>query len=435
MNLKRLFYLILVAAVLAGIGFGAYMYLSDREAPNLAMTPDSGAVNGKREITILATDKSGVRSLVVTALQDGKSVQLAELKTEPDQNGLEAVIDLGGTGFKDGKVEIIATATDGSIYAFGKGNTGRRNFELVLDTRPPNVAVQSGAHNLNQGGSGLVAYKASDDSIKTGVFVGDKFFPGYLQETGTYLAFFAFPYDMSVEEFEPVLVAIDAAGNQSEVGFRHHANARSFRDDVINISPRFLETKMPQFRDEFPEAETDLDVFLKVNNMLRKQNRAYHYELSQRSASEPLWEGAFLRLPNSARMAAFGDKRTYLYDGEEIDTQRHMGVDLASTKAAEVPAANWGRVVLAGEFGIYGQTVVIDHGLGLMTLYGHLRQIDVSEGDTVEKGQVVGRTGATGLAGGDHLHYGVYVAGHPVQPVEWWDPHWIEVNVADRLGM
>ena len=98
-----------------------------------------------------------------------------------------------------------------------------------------------------------------------------------------------------------------------------------------------------------------------------------------------------------------------------------------------VPAANDGVVVLAKYLGIYGNTVIVDHGYGLMTLYGHLSSIGVKEGDTVARSQPLGKSGATGLAGGDHLHYSVLVDGTFVIPKEWWDAHWIQDRIARKL--
>jgi murein DD-endopeptidase MepM/ murein hydrolase activator NlpD len=133
-------------------------------------------------------------------------------------------------------------------------------------------------------------------------------------------------------------------------------------------------------------------------------------------------------------MSAFADRRTYVYSGREVDQQTHLGFDLAATRATPVPAGNDGKVALAGYFGIYGNTVVLDHGYGLMSLYAHLSQIDVAKGQSVARGDVLGRTGATGLAGGDHLHFTLLIQGLPVNPNEWWDPHWIRDHVAGPLG-
>ena len=129
----------------------------------------------------------------------------------------------------------------------------------------------------------------------------------------------------------------------------------------------------------------------------------------------------------------FAEMRTYLYGGREIDKQVHYGYDLASTRQSSVPAANRGAVVFAGPLTIYGNTVIVDHGLGLQTLYAHLSSIEVKVGDVVARGQELGRTGATGLAMGDHLHFEVLVNGVSVTPLEWWDAKWIRDHITKPL--
>jgi len=133
-------------------------------------------------------------------------------------------------------------------------------------------------------------------------------------------------------------------------------------------------------------------------------------------------------------MSDFATRRTYYYEGKEVDTQFHLGFDLASVRQAEIQASNDGVVVLASYFGIYGNCMVIDHGYGLMSLYGHLSTINVETGQRVERGDVIGRSGATGLAGGDHLHFGILLQGLPIDPREWWDEHWIQDRLALKLG-
>ncbi len=133
-------------------------------------------------------------------------------------------------------------------------------------------------------------------------------------------------------------------------------------------------------------------------------------------------------------MARFGDKRFYYYKGKIIDEQTHMGVDLASLASSKVGAVNNGRVIFADRLGIYGLTVVLDHGQGLASTYSHLSNITVKPEQTVSKGDVIALTGQTGLAGGDHLHFGIMVNGLFVNPIEWWDNHWIQDNVIRKLA-
>jgi murein DD-endopeptidase MepM/ murein hydrolase activator NlpD len=205
---------------------------------------------------------------------------------------------------------------------------------------------------------------------------------------------------------------------------------KAFPKDKIQVSDSFLKTLLPYFTQKDPNLKgTPLEIFLEVN---RKQREADHQEVKKvcrETVPKPLWAGPFLRLPNSKPMASFAQDRTYFYDGKEVDRQIHWGVDLASLAQSQVPAANSGRVVFAGPLGIYGNTVVIDHGCGLFSMYSHLSKIEVEGKKEVKKGDSLGRTGATGMAGGDHLHYAMMVHGVFVNPLEWWDPHWIRDNV------
>ena len=194
-----------------------------------------------------------------------------------------------------------------------------------------------------------------------------------------------------------------------------------------------MEKTIPEFQGLVPNEGSLLDQYLYINNEIRKQNRAKLVEFSRRTSPVMLWNGPFTRLPNAANRARFADARDYMYQGRKVDFQTHLGLDLASLQHAEVPAGNDGTVVYADFLGIYGNVVVIDHGLGLQSLYAHLSSLSVAEGDSVAKGQIIGHTGTTGLAGGDHLHYGITVAGIPTQPFEWWDETWIRYNITSKL--
>jgi murein DD-endopeptidase MepM/ murein hydrolase activator NlpD len=210
---------------------------------------------------------------------------------------------------------------------------------------------------------------------------------------------------------------------------------KPFSTDTIELSDKLLEKIAAEFRNRFPQAKNPLEVFLKANGELREQNRKAIVELGRQTSPVPLWQGDFLRMPNTAPLGGFAQSRTYNFQGQKVDQQTHLGFDLASVAHAPVPAANRGKVVFAGDLGIYGQCVVIDHGLGLQTLYGHLSRIGVKGGESVDKGQVIGSSGSTGMAAGDHLHFGVLVSGQEVNPVEWWDRSWIKNNVAGKLEL
>jgi murein DD-endopeptidase MepM/ murein hydrolase activator NlpD len=134
-----------------------------------------------------------------------------------------------------------------------------------------------------------------------------------------------------------------------------------------------------------------------------------------------------------SRMAGFAEHRTYYYNNAEIDQQVHLGIDLASTKRADIKAANRGNVVFAEYLGIYGNTIILDHGQGIFSLYSHLSQIGVAVGELVDKGAIIALSGASGMAGGDHLHFSVLINGIFVTPLEWWDKQWLQLNIEDIL--
>lgn len=432
MKFSRLLSIGLGIAIICAAAALGVTYFRDTTPPQISVELDSQAINRDREITVALNDSgSGLRRARIVIVQDNQRIVILE---ESFDGGISAKIaaKIGDAAIKDGPFTLEVTATDASNYNFGAGNTIATTWEMSLDTRRPVINLESQFHNLNRGGAGLAVYTIDEEVVRSGVVVGDLFFPGYHLPDGRHAALFAFPWFMERNAFSPVLLAEDPAGNIRERPLPFHANDRTFRHDTISISDRFLDSKMDQFEDRFPASPGRLELFLKVNRQLREENLQRMRDLGQKSAATPLWDKVFIRAEGKP-MAGFADHRTYLYNGETIDHQVHLGVDIADVANAPIPAANTGVVVLAEFFGIYGKTVVIDHGLGLMTLYSHLSQIDVHEGDRVERGQIIGRSGATGMAGGDHLHFEVFVSGLSVTPFEWWDAQWIENNFASKL--
>ncbi|BCR03336.1 peptidase M24 [Desulfuromonas versatilis] len=414
----------------------AVFYFRDTTGPQIALTPGAGPVSAQRHLQLQVEDPgSGLKSLGVTLVQQGKSIPLLARTYERGTLVQSESLSLPKGEIKDGPVEINVTATDRSIFPFGAGNVSQQVFTFEFDSRAPVISVLSTAHNLNRGGAGLIVYTLSEEAESTGVTIGELFFPGYRQPSGAYACLFAFPWNMTMNQFTPKLMAVDRAGNERQAGFYYHLNNRNFRERKIEVGQSFLETKAPEFEELAPQAQSPLDAFLQVNREVREQNRQKLIEIGASTAPVPLWEGAFLRQSKAATLALFADHRSYYHEGQEVDKQTHLGIDLASVAQAPVEAANSGTVVFADYLGIYGLCVIIDHGMGLQSLYGHLSRIAVQQGEQVSKGQIVGNTGATGMAGGDHLHFEVLLGGLSVYPLEWWDGDWITNNVTSKLQL
>lgn len=417
--------------------------------PVMKLELASPFLGANQTLTLQVSDEqSGLRKVWVAILKDGQEVVLLD-KTFPSagllagglvhEKTVEVPFDAQAQGIKDGKAVLRLMTRDYSWRKWGKGNQQYLEQQVVIDTQAPTIEVLSQAHNLTQGGAGLVIYKLSEDCPSSGVMVGKDFYPGqsgHFGDANIRLAFFALDYRQGPKTAIQ-LVATDFAGNQGRGGFPYHINGRSFKRDTIGISDKFLNWKMPEFRPQvqLPGNASNLETFLKVNNDLRKANYETLKTITAKSDAQILWKGDFLRLPHAANRAGFGDHRTYVYKGKKIDKQTHLGMDLASLAHSPVPAANSGRIAFAGALGIYGNSVVIDHGFGLFSMYSHLSHIGVSVGQEVKKGEIIAKTGSTGLAGGDHLHFSMLVRHTFVNPLEWWDAQWVQNNISSKLKL
>jgi murein DD-endopeptidase MepM/ murein hydrolase activator NlpD len=302
-------------------------------------------------------------------------------------------------------------------------------------------------HYVNLGGSEMVVYRAAPEDVRSGVVVGDLEYPGFpasgvtlegirIQDPAVRVAFFALRYDQDLNT--PIRVyARDEAGNSASATFDYRAFPKQFTKDDIDVNDQLLNQVVPAILEgtnEVRAAASPVETFVVVNGELRRKNNEKIASFAAQTSPEILWGGAvFHAFGSTAVQSPFADYRTYFRDGKEIDRQVHLGFDLARTVRTPIPAANRGKVLFAGELGIYGNTVIIDHGMGLQSLYAHLSSMAVKAGDTVEKEQEIGRSGETGMALGDHLHFTMLVNGQMVNPVEWWDPHWIEDRILRKL--
>jgi len=425
---------LLLAPIAVAAFAGYYLFLKDSQKPQVALLPEAEATSMKRAFTIDASDdQSGIRSVTVTVTQGQRRFDVLRKTFDPPRDNVSERFTLEGSELRSGAFELQVAAFDGSYANLGAGNTARITRRMLLDTVPPTVKALTPAHYVRQGGVGLVIYEINKDVTRSGVVVGDVFFPGYKQKSGQYACLFAFPKDVDADAYKPRLFVEDAAGNEKTGFFVNMAIKRRFREERVELSDEFLAARLPAFAGLFPEVRDPVERFKKINSEVRRQNEAVVATLAAKSGPEPLWDGGFIYLPRSVVRGSFGADRVYVYKGQEVDRESHLGIDLSSVPKAPVPAANGGKVVFAGPLGVYGTTVVIDHGMGLLSLYAHLSSVAVSVGDAVKKGDVVGATGTTGLAGGDQVHFAMYLAGQPVIPIEWWDAHWLEDNITTKF--
>jgi len=406
----------------------------DQESPWVNLHPPGEAVGGKTAFTLEAGDPdSGLKEVRVTIIQGSLEKVALNRRFPPggapgERMELPFVLEPQALGLQEGKARITATVRDRSWGEWFQGRTASLTREVVIDLVPLQLAVLSTNHQLHFGGTGLIRYRLNKSVKESGVAVDDRFFPGFPQPggpQGDYVALFALPRESSA----PVTVEVVAKpgmGPPVKQRVSLKLPPRRWRHDRMDLSENFMRRVAASFKVANPG--DPLSAFLEVNREMRKANHEHLRQVCSQSRPQPLFSGGFQRYLGKS-MAGFGDRRTYIYQNRQVDHQEHLGVDLASLVHSPVPAGNNGVVVLAEPLGIYGETVVLDHGLGVFSMYSHLSQIDVKAGDEVKKGAVLGKTGVTGLAGGDHLHFSMLLNGEFVDPLEWWDARWVKAEV------
>jgi murein DD-endopeptidase MepM/ murein hydrolase activator NlpD len=409
----------------------------------LFLVPDP-VIEGMEEFRNLPLSKTvslsgdNIRSITVTISQEGGKVEI--LKDMPDvaRKVYEIEVKPGDYGLKEGPAKVTVKASSGILKEI------THEISALVDTVPPVIDVISAPSVVDRGSGGFAVLRARDaDSVyvtlegtRFRAFQTDKDGEGKSKTAGKrraadYFAFFPVPLEEG-EKNVYYAVAEDRAGNRAVRPLRTRLRTKTYDQSSITIDDSFIGTVISPLLGEM-DIPDPAGAFRKVNEEWRADSLARLKEISLETHDSILWNGRFLQLRNSKVMATYGDMRTYLYNGKPVSRGVHLGYDLASIAQAPVEASNDGIVRFTGDIGIYGKTIIIDHGLGVMSLYGHLSSILISEGEKVEKGDIIGRTGSTGLAGGDHLHFGILIHGYEVSPLYWWDSQWLKTAILDQL--
>jgi murein DD-endopeptidase MepM/ murein hydrolase activator NlpD len=436
-----IFILLVLVALAAGMVYvAARMVMAPR--PTIALTAPFDLVGRSAVLGLDVRDPVGLRSLKVTIRQADREQTLVEETYEPPRREVRHEWRPGRDTrlrLQEGPGAVRVEARNASWGNFFSGKRTAFEKEFTARLTPPRLEVLTTQHYVNQGGADMVVYRVTPAGVESGVQAGEAWSKGFPMPGGAdpavHFAIFAYPYDAAAGT-PARLQARDEAGNEVVANFNLKVFPKAFRTRTLQVGDAFLQKVVPEIMSQTPALTDKGDVlanFLQINRDLRADNNKALADMAGRSQARFLWTEPFRQLGNSQVEASFADHRIYVYKGREVDRQDHLGYDLATTAQAPVSASNDGVVMRAEYFGIYGNTIVIDHGFGLLTLYGHLSSFAVKGGDTVTRGQTIGQSGSTGLAGGDHLHFSVILQGEQVDAREWWDPHWIEDRLKAKL--
>jgi murein DD-endopeptidase MepM/ murein hydrolase activator NlpD len=422
--------------------------------PKITFLLPTGHIGQTGELALkVATPDGKLNSLDVSLEQGAKQVRLfdlantADVKVVHEHNSVQIGRSIGKKSMPQleaGKARITVTASRPVLFGLREA-VSSASREVDVDLSPPTLTVESKFHFINLGGSELVVYRVSPASAISGVRVADQEYPGFPAsgarvspaDPGLRVAFFALLWNQDSQT--PIeLFAHDDVGNESRASFDHRVFPKKFRESRIALDDRFLGHVVAAILEKSTDLKVDdptdyLGSFLRINNDLRHENNDTIRALARASEPKILWDGPFRQLVNTAVEGGFADQRTYAYQGRVVDHQVHLGFDLASVANAPVQAANTGRVAYAAWLGIYGNCVIVDHGMGVQSLYAHMSSIVVKPGVPVSTGQVLGYTGSTGLAGGDHLHFTMLLGGNPVTPIDWWSGKWVQDRILRKL--
>ncbi|MEM7677544.1 MAG: M23 family metallopeptidase [Myxococcota bacterium] len=435
---------ILVAAV-------GLLYIGYRAGgqPTIEITAAKEAVSQETTIDVVVREPvRGLAAVSVVMKQNDKTFELVEesftpqpawASWQPKTDEKSVTVKVGKahqTTLEEGPATVEVRVSGAGTWLYDAPEaTASKTLQVRL--KPPPLAVTASEVYVMQGGAEVVTYSVGPTSVKDGVVAGEWFFKGYPHPNGDKserIALFAVPYDMSnVDDVR--VIAEDDVGNRAEAEFINNFRPKPYNTDTINVSTAVMKALVPKIRartPDLPDKGSLLANYVAINRDLRKANNQRLRVLAQKTQPKFLWRKSFVQM-SAKVVSSFADRRTYLFEGRKIDQQDHLGFDLASVRRAEVPAANDGIVVMAEYLGIYGRALVIDHGMGLMSLYAHCSSISVEVGDRVKRGQTVARTGVSGLALGDHLHFTMLLSGLPVTPLEWWDGHWIQDRIVRKL--
>ncbi|MBS4331628.1 M23 family metallopeptidase [Campylobacter vulpis] len=435
---KNLLWFLIVILLFLGSFFILNLSIFEKNAPQI-LVEDTLYTNLKSPLLVKVKDEeSAVKSIKIVLKKDNNDtgIILADSKIKQDKE-VSLQINLPKQAYKEKTDSYILEiwAKDTSFWNFN-GNEAHKQVVIKIDNEAPKLNIISNSYHIEQGGAASVVFKAEDTNLKELFIETNK---GRIFKVTPYLKkdYYAalIAWDARDEEFRAYVIAKDAAGNIAKERIRYYLLNRKYRVSNINLSDKFLDGKIESLASIYAPKNntfTRFEKFKFVNETLRLSNEELIHKITSAVPEESFGEfniNLFLPLKNAAKVADFADHRYYSYNGQFVSDSYHMGLDLASTSEAPIISNNVGKVVFAEENGIYGLNLILYHGFGIYTLYGHCSSSNVELNENVAKNSIIAKTGVSGLALGDHLHFGVLVQGVETRPEQWQDKKWLENNI------
>ncbi|MBN2353928.1 MAG: peptidoglycan DD-metalloendopeptidase family protein [Spirochaetales bacterium] len=386
----------LAAALLAffsffGVIYSAWPELSDSDLPVLTLegVSDGGSYTGVISVTFSANDATAGIGRVRIRIDDADVYDKA-IGAKSWFDGSE----IDTSGLREGEHRLTATVTDSSLWRLKREVA----VAFTIDRTPPRLSVSSFKTTVLQGDTdGLVISVNEKLSTLKVEALGDSIvchsLPG---AENRFRALFGVSPLAKPAVYKVQCVARDLAGNVTSESVLVTVAAKKFPFEVIHL-PK--------------EKQGILHNTAKIT-----EDREIVAAALASAGDVQLWRGTFDRPAPGIDSSPFGIRRVYETGGT---ASYHQGIDIANKEGTPIAASNAGAVLFAGKLYVPGNTVILDHGQGVVSSYYHMKALGVKKGDVVAKGTVIGWMGTTGLSTGNHCHWQITVGGQCVNPDDW----------------
>ena len=419
-TMRKLTFILVALILILGAALGvAYWFAGRQPGPTIQIArPEKYVgVTTPLEVTIdapggelttleIAFEQNGARVPLYSMASAAPDAPVAQRTTEPPDR-VRVTRDIGResvAGIKSGPARIVVTASRPVLFGLRQAATeAAHDVEVRLER--PRIAALSTHHYINQGGAEMVVYRVTPDDVTSGVVVGDIEYPGFpgtgvtadgvsIADPAVRVAFFALRYDQPLDT--PIRsFARDEAGNSARAEFDHRTFPKpAARAASTSTTPSSNAWCRPSSgaRPRSKPTGTPLEQFLVINGDLRRKNNETIASFAAKTSPS-----------SSARRRSFTPSPTPRSSppspiGAPTSTRTKTSISRRTsastwppTPARRSSSAARGTVLFANELGIYGNCVIVDHGMGVQSLYAHLSSIGVAPGATVEKEQELGK--------------------------------------------
>ncbi len=455
-------FLLTISAAILGAGVVAFTKLThtnpltpsflEEQPPILAWNQELRGM-GADPVTLALNAEdagSGLDEVIVRIVQNNQPKELVRRSfdsTRTHKDIVEFSVNPKELGLREGNAELQVSAFDKSLW-----NNGAQLAKIVeINFAKPQITAITPQQNGVLGGAELVFYRITGKTPNThGVTSNNATYPGYPAEgwdenfkgrNGVYLSLYPIPqtFDDSTDSMR--VIARDTLGNSASAPFNYRVKHRRWSSFRVTLN----EQSATQLRDRFVAYATKEKLPVQLSGNLSDDLKGLLRALAfsddgfvetalAESSPQRLWREAFIPPVPSSPNNSTGDQRVVLLGNKEIVRGSSAGVRFPVSRRNPVVAGNNGKVVFIGELGLLGNTIIIDHGFGLSSLYGHLSDVKVQRGVSVQKGQEIGQTGSSGFAQSEEVYFEIRLHDVPVAPNEWWDQTWVTDHIDNKVG-